>query len=219
MATSVSDSTQESKVCGTAIAVETKLESKQVTVPLRMAGEFPLIMERTSSAGSASSAVLHHGKVLEPITEKERRPTGSNSSTPDQKKVYRSRSSSRKSHHEYINVGFVPGSTPPPLPPRSRKDSDKISIGSDDDSVIMSPRHSEGGIDHILKHVKMLEQRNALLEETNKKLRKENSMLNHQLQEVMKFKSSMFYIIIIFDLLCVLQRNQNCSNSKKTIRM
>lgn len=174
------DSERCSQVCG--IVVETKLDSEQVTVPLRMVGDFPLIMESTGS-----DSVLQHGKFLRPIIDKVKNEEIIEvRSMPQPKEEVKMtfKSTSRKSHHEYINVGTF--ERPPPLPPRKGN-----IVATNRDEELDSIHHDvEGGIHHLLKHMKMLEQRNFLLEETNRKLRKENGMLNHQLQEVMKLKSS-----------------------------
>ena len=94
-----------------------------------------------------------------------------------------------KPHHEYINVGIQTKKTPPP-----RQKSSLKKVPSDDD-LYYSYRHretsDEGGIHYLLKHVNMLEKRNVFLEEMNKKLRRENSMLNHQLQDVLRHTTSM----------------------------
>ena len=86
-----------------------------------------------------------------------------------------------KSHHEYINVGV----------------SSQVCQRGKSPREIMNQNHSQfewegAGIDHLLKHVKLLEERNFLLEDMNKKLRKENRMLSLQLQEVMQHRSSMY---------------------------
>ena len=112
-----------------------------------------------------------------------------------------------KPHHEYINVGIQTKKTPPPRhkytnveiqakktpPPRQKSSLKKV---LSDDDLYYSYRHhetsSESGIHYLLKHVNMLEKRNNFLEEMNKKLRQENCMLNNQLQDVLRHKTSMY---------------------------
>ena len=96
-----------------------------------------------------------------------------------------------KPHHEYINVGIQTKKTPPP-----RQKSSLKKVPSDDDLYYYSYHHhetsGESGIHYLLKHVNMLEKRNNFLEEMNKKLRQENCMLNHQLQDVLRHKTSVY---------------------------
>ena len=197
------------------IAIETTLNSRQVTVPLRMAGNFPLIMESGSPSSFCSSPVsLQFGKVLRPVNSKESlgdekslksidersvksfdersiRSIGSideegEQQTPKGRRPPVRRSSSRKSHHEFIDFGPP---KPPPLPPKN-----KGMIDNDEDeylSMVSSTSiESESRIYNMIKQIKMLEERNSFLEETNRKLRRENLTLNHQLQEVMESNSS-----------------------------
>lgn len=203
------------------IAIEATLDSRQVTVPLRMVGDFPLIMESGSPSSLCSSPVsLQFGKVLRPVNSKESlgdekslRSTDERSVKSFDERSIRSigsideegelqqppigrrppvrRSSSRKSHHEFIDFGSPkPPPLPPPLPPKNKgmvqNDEDEyLSMVSSTTSV-----ESECRIYNMTKQIKMLEERNVFLQETNRKLRKENLTLSHQLQELMESNSS-----------------------------
>lgn len=198
------------------IAVEAKLNSRQVTVPLRMVGDFPLIMENCGSPTSICSSPISTGKVLRPVRSKDSidersidersvrsldsrsirsisidgrsiRSIEEEPDTPTKDRKVR-RSLSRKSHHEYIDVGSCIPSKPPPLPPKN-----KIEDDYDDEYEYfstVSSTNSEGGNQNMLKQIRILQERNSFLEETNKKLRRENLVLNHQLEEVMKSNPS-----------------------------
>uniref|UniRef100_A0A1X7VUI7 SAM domain-containing protein n=1 Tax=Amphimedon queenslandica TaxID=400682 RepID=A0A1X7VUI7_AMPQE len=198
------------------IAIEATLNSRQVTVPLRMVGDFPLIMESGSPSSHCSSPVsLQFGKVLRPVNSKEslgdekslksidersiksfdERSIRSIGSIDEERELQQPpkgrrppvrRSSSRKSHHEFIDFGPP---KPPPLPPKNKRivendDDEYLSMVSSTTSV-----ESECRIYNLTKQIKMLEESNILLQETNKKLRRENIALNHQLQELMESNS------------------------------
>lgn len=156
------------------VAVEAILDSKQETVRI----------ERCPSHDGSSTGSLPRAPAQGSDMDVSNVGSHKELSEVKERKVKRRGS---KAHHEYINVG-IRKETPPF--PRKKHLSEKFAAENEQN---VNDHDWEGaGIDHLLKHVKQLEKRNSLLEDTNKKLRKENQMLSIQLQE-MQNKSGIIY--------------------------